>query len=448
MLSIRLSTLKHNYQKYRRFQFLHVISASLHVDGPEPSRSIKKETEELESSIVNVLVRSIIMIILMTSLYLFGGYIFNLQIPTGRPSLVEPAVKVLCASTCRITHNFKTSVEPLLTDTLAILLPFRDFMMKIESIPVDPVVSTLRYGMSLLTRHRAQTTAVITIDVYKIDLLKKQWAYVLESIKRRIWLLACLCKSLNLESDMQYDLNEEHKEEFHNVVENEAKDQWEFKTPEPRHRRKSTVERSDEITNSHRMENGSQNDQTGEGRESAMGDLLTTIERASNNSTTSTIAMSRLVRTLLPRMVEEAQQIEQFSKLSCMAPGLPHVEEIPCVNTTPFIRRPVIGSPPDLQRWTSFLDQSHHSLNVDDLPPSIDRLTINFVHEIFELLLDLYQRFDSLLQRIQTNPLNIWLSNSLNSLQSLLLQSIGLFLQREKTYIKSNRSEQYLSISR
>lgn len=340
----------------------------------------------------------------------------------------------------------------------------------IQSSNHDYLIAFLRYCLGLLTRHRAvqstesktlerasstlsrsssfSITAHIKIDFDKPEQLQKQWNYVNESIRRRIWQLACLCRSIDLNANLRYDLddNEEEKNSGSSDLGTQnglaiTKDSLDYKTPEPRKRGKSIL-RSEEIRSNDVHKKNGEEFQTPKkncldsekqriitpsysSSSSLIEQVTASIDQASMNSKKSSIAMSRLIQILLPQIIEETKQLGQF------------VTEIHSDIKTSSLSN--TSSLFQLENWMSL--QSNELIS-ESVPSSIDRLTENFTHEIFELFLDFYQRlelFVVLLIPKLSESFKSWLSISFIQILSLLLQSIGLFLQREKNYVKSTR---------
>lgn len=400
-------------------------------------------------------------------------YLVCLQIPTGRPSLVEPAIFALSASVSFVTRSFAASIEPLLLNCLLVLLPLREFLSTFHRKQrhvckgASQQLELLQYGLNMLKRRisslpeRKPVTFLslsnrpaappVNVNPANEQQLRKQWNCLFESIRRRIWQLGCLCRSLNFDRDLRYDLHEQpvdEEDEREAVKEDETKrsgennkqqclladeasaidkaDQWEYKTPQRRRKGKPVIssEELEDEKDSEKVDvknegllvvatqmtqklNG--NDEKRETNDEAgfvsqrFKQVMETVSSAVTKSETTSIAMSRLFETLLPSLLEEAQHI-------------------------------ATGHNADV---TALCD-------AEGLPTALDELSTNLTHGIFELFLDLYQQFQLVVEQLSGSPKSAtefpqWLLNSFVQIQSSLLQSVGLFLQREKSYVKSSR---------
>jgi hypothetical protein len=138
----------------------------------------------------------------------FGFFLLShFKVTSGSRFLLTIALQCLCLSVGCITKNYSHVIEPLISDSLVLLIPFSFMNKHPELYSGSNFYNFLRYGITCLTRrHTGMNSVNVIVDPNNDELLKKQFFFVFEGYKRRVWILSVLSSIVDFQNDVTQNM--------------------------------------------------------------------------------------------------------------------------------------------------------------------------------------------------------------------------------------------------
>ncbi|XP_053990967.1 uncharacterized protein LOC128883033 [Hylaeus volcanicus] len=128
-------------------------------------------------------------------------------VTSGSRFLLTIALQCLCLSVGCLTKNYSHIIEPLISDSLTLLIPFSFINKHPKLYSGVNFFNLLRYGITCLTRrHTGMNSVNVIVDPNNDELLKKQFFFVFEGYKRRVWILGVLSSIVDFENDITQNM--------------------------------------------------------------------------------------------------------------------------------------------------------------------------------------------------------------------------------------------------